>query len=115
MYVIEQKKENDNLILTNYFLTPGGDNHDGRGYDRYEKIETTLKAKNGVITEEDAMKLLSEVALNYRHKTLKHKVVALWSVVYNCNEKSMNLCANMDYSREYKFYVDKPYEVIKVK
>jgi hypothetical protein len=45
-------------MVTNYFLSPGGDNTKGKGYDRYEKIETTLKAKNGVITEEDAMKLL---------------------------------------------------------
>ena len=115
MVVIRQEEGKENLMVTNYFLSPGGDNTKGKGYDRYEKIETTLKAKNGVIAEEDAMKLLSEVALNYRHKTLKHKVVALWSAVYNCNEKSVNLCVNMDYSKEYKFYVDKPYEVIKVK
>ncbi len=115
MVVISQEEGKENLMVTNYFLSPGGDNTKGKGYDRYEKIETTLKAKNGVITEEDAMQLLSEVALNYQHKTLKHMVVALWSVVYNCNEKSMRLCANMDYSKEYKFYVDKPYEFIKIK
>ncbi len=115
MVVISQEKDKENLILTNFFLTPGGDNHDGRGYDRYEKIETTLKANNGIITEDDAMNLLSEVALHYQHKTLKHMVIALWSAVYNCNEKSMLLCAGMDYTKQYKFYVDKPYEVIKVK
>ena len=115
MVVISQEKDKENLILTNYFLTPGGDNHDGRGYDRYEKIETTLKAGNGVINEPDAMQLLSEVALHYQHKTFKHMVIALWSAVYNCTERSMNLCAGMDYSKEYKFFVDKPCEVIKVK
>ena len=115
MYVIKQEKKNGCLALTNYFLTPGGDNHDGRGYDRYEKIETTLKAKNGVLTEEEAMKLLSEVTLHYRHKTLKHMVITLWSSVYNCSEKSMLMCAGMNYDTAYKFYVDKPCEVIKVK
>ena len=78
-------------------------------------METTLKAKNGILTEEEAMKLLSEVPLHYRHKTFKHMVIALWSAVYNCNEKSMHLCAGMDYDTEYKFYVDKPCEVTKVK
>ena len=41
-------------------------------------------------------------------------VIALWSAVYNCNEKSMLLCAGMDYTKKYKFYVDKPGEVIKL-
>lgn len=111
MYVIRQEKKDDCLILTNYFLTPGGDNHDGRGMDRYDHIERTLKAKDGVLTEAEAMRLLSEVTLNYQHKTLKHQVITLWSSVYNCNEKSMLLCAGMDYSLKYKFYVDRPGEV----
>ena len=115
MVVISQEEGKNNLILTNYFLTPGGDNHDGRGYDRYERIETTLKARGGEITEEEAMKLLSEVTLHYRHKTFKHMVITLWSSVYNCSEKSMRLCAAMDYSKEYKFYVDKPCEVTKIR
>ena len=113
MFVIRQEKDKKNLILTNYFLTEGGDNHDGRGMDRYELMETTLKENNGVITEDEAMELLSKVALNYRHK-LGHMVIALWSAVYNCNEKSVLLCAGMDYTKKYKFYVDKPGEVIKL-
>lgn len=111
MYVIRQEKKDECLKLTNYFLTPGGDNHDGRGMDRYDHIEKTLNNKNGTLTEDEAMKLLSEVTLNYQHKTLKHQVITLWSSVYNCNERSMLLCAGMDYSLKYKFYVDKPGEV----
>lgn len=113
MVVIRQDVNKKNLILTNYFLTEGGDNHDGRGYDRYERIETTLHGKNGVLTETDAMQLLSECTLHYRHKTLKHMVITLWSAVYNCNEKSMLLCAGMDYTKKYKFFVDRPGEVIR--
>ena len=115
MVVISQEEGKENLMLTNYFLTEGGDNHDGRGYDRYEKIETTLKAKNGTLTEDEAMKLLSEVTLYYRHPTFKHMVITLWSSVYNCTEKSMLMCAGMDYDTRYKFYVDKPCEITKVK
>lgn len=111
MYVIKQEKKDDCLSLTNYFLTPGGDNHDGRGMDRYEHIQQTLKLKDGVVTEDEAMKLLSEVTLNYKHKTLKHQVITLWSAVYNCNERSMLLCAGMDYGKKYKFFVDRPGEV----
>ena len=111
MVVISQEEGKENLMLTNYFLTEGGDNHDGRGYDRYEKMETTLKAKGGTLTEDEAMKLLSEVVLHYRHPALKHMVITLWSSVYNCNEKSALVCAGMDYSKKYKFYVDKPCQV----
>lgn len=111
MYVIKQEKKDDCLSLTNYFLTPGGDNHDGRGMDRYEHIQKTLKLRDGVVTEDEAMKLLSEVTLNYKHKTLKHQVITLWSAVYNCNERSMLLCAGMDYGKKYKFFVDRPGEV----
>ena len=114
MYVIRQEKKDDCLALTNYFLTPGGDNHDGRGMDRYDHICKTLKAENGVVDEHEAMKLLSEVTLNYKHKTFKHQVITLWSAVYNCNEKSMLLCAGMDYSKKYKLYVDKPGEIFAV-
>lgn len=112
MVVIRQDENKKNLILTNYFLTEGGDNHDGRGYDRYETIEATLKDNNGILTENDAMELLSKVTLHYRHKTLKHMVITLWSSVYNCTEKSMLLCAGMDYNKKYKFFVDKPGEAI---
>jgi hypothetical protein len=38
-------------------------------------------------------------------------VITLWSSVYNCNEKSALVCAGMDYSKKYKFYVDKPCQV----
>ena len=110
MHVIRQKKEDDCLALTNYFLTPGGDNHDGRGYDRYEKIMTTLKDKDGTVTEDEAMDLLSKVTLHYQHPQLKHMVITLWSSVYNCTEKSMLMCAGMDYGKKYKFTLDKPCE-----
>ena len=112
MYVIKQEKKDDCLALTNYFLTPGGDNHDGRGMDRYDHIQKTLKLNEGILTEDEAMKLLSEVTLNYQHPLLKHQVITLWSAVYNCSERSMLLCAGMDYDKKYKFFVDKPGEVV---
>ena len=111
MHIIRQKKEGDSLILTNYFLTPGGDNHDGRGYDRYERIEKKLTLSDGTLTEDEAMTLLSECVLNYQHPLLKHQVITLWSSVYNCNEKTMLMCAGMDYNKKYLFSLDKPGEV----
>lgn len=114
MHVIRQKEKYENLALTNYFLTEGGDNHDGRGYDRYSRIKKTLRKSEGVVTENEAMKLLSECVLNYKHPTLKHQVITLWSAVYNCNEKSVLLCAGMDYEKKYRLSIDKPGEIIAV-
>ncbi len=114
MHVIRQQKKDECLALTNYFLTPGGDNHDGRGMDRYEKIQATLKEADGVITEDEAMNLLSNVVLNYQHKTLKHQVITLWSAVYNCSKKEVLLCAGMDYETKYKLSVDAPGKIERV-
>ncbi len=114
MHVIRQNQQNECLALTNYFLTPGGDNSKGMGEDRYERITQKLKETDGRLSEDDAMKLLSECVLDYTHKLLKHPVITLWSAVYNCTDKSMLLCVGMDYDKKYKFYVDRPgkYEVI---
>ena len=114
MHVIKQEKKDENLALTNYFLTEGGDNHDGRGYDRYCHIKKTLRKNDGVITEDGAMQLLSECVLDYKHKLLKHPVITLWSAVYNCNERSVLLSAGMDYGKKYRLTVDKPGEIIAV-
>lgn len=112
MHVIRQSEKDENLALTNYFLTPGGDNHDGRGYDRYSRIKKTLRKSEGVVTENDAMTLLSECVLDYKHPLLKHPVITLWSAVYNCTEKSVLLCAGMDYEKKYLIKLDKPGEII---
>lgn len=108
MHVIRQEKKDECLALTNYFLTPGGDNHDGRGMDRYDTIKARLNESDGIITEEDAMELLSNVVLNYQHKILKHQVITLWSAVYNCNKREVLLCAGMDYDKKYRLSVDSP-------
>ena len=114
MHVIRQQKKDECLALTNYFLTPGGDNHDGRGMDRYEKIKATLAEADGVITEDEAMNLLSNVVLNYQHKLLKHQVITLWSAVYNCSKKEVLLCAGMDYDKKYKLSVDAPGKIERI-
>ena len=108
MHVIRQQKKEECLALTNYFLTEGGDNHDGRGYDRLNKIRKTLKAADGVVTEKDAMKILSECTISYKHPQLGHDVITLWSAVYNCNEKSALICAGMNYEKKYLFSIDEP-------
>lgn len=108
MYVIKQEKKGESLKSTNFFITPEGDNKGGRGKNRFKRIEEVLNDKNGILTEKECMDLLAKCTMKYHHKWMPHMVITLWSNVYNCTQKSMLLCAGMDYNTIYKFSVDNP-------
>lgn len=99
---------------TNFTLTRdiGCAKIEQHGMDRAETIVGVLKEKNGVLTELESMDLLSHVKLNYKHPKYPWRIVALWSAVYNTNQGTLKLAANMDYSHIYTFRVDRPCEVI---
>lgn len=93
------------LSVTNHFIAKGApEPKRGAGYDRQEKIVSTLRDKGGKITESDAMTLLSQVQLNYYHK-LGWPVRTLWSAVYNSTTASVDLCVGQDYEEVYHFEV----------
>ena len=108
MYVIDQVSEGAPQVLTNYFLTPGGDNSRELGRDRYENISCALEKSGGIMTDREAMKILSENTLNYHHDWMPHMVYTLWSNVFNLADRSMILCAGMDYTKTYRFSLDSP-------
>ncbi len=87
-------------MCSNYFITEGGDNSDGMGYDRYEKCKNRLTEKGGVMTENECLDLLHYCTLRYHHQ-LCWPVITLWSAVYNCAELNLTLCAGMDYDRKH--------------
>ena len=78
------------------------------GRDRFDKITAALEKSGGIMTEADAMRLLSENTLNYHHKWMPHMVITLWSSVYTLHDRSMLLCAGMDYTKAYRFRLDAP-------
>ena len=114
MYVIEQKKAKESIKSANFFLTPGGDNKQERGRLRYQKMDEVLNENKGIMNELESMKLLSHLTLYYRHKILKHRVLTLWSNVYNVTDKTMLLAVSMNYRKLFKFSLDKPlkYEIV---
>ena len=81
---------------SNYFLTEGGDNSKGTGYDRYDKCMNKLTATGGELSTADSIKLLQYCTLRYYHQ-LTWPVITLWSAVYNCADLTLSLCAGMDY------------------
>ncbi len=110
--------ENDGLdyqYVSNYTITK---NHDGfkveqHGEDRTGAVNAAVQEHGGVMTELQAMDLLSYVRLEYDHPKYPWNVVALWSAVYNTTRRSVLLAANHDYRRIYSFDVAHPCEVMK--
>ncbi len=109
--------ENDDIKLcyaANYSITRniGSFKVEQHGYDRTDAVKRALKAKNGVMTETEAMDLLRYVKLDYQHPVYPWRVEALWSAVYNSNRKTLMIAAGTDYSRVYTFSVDEPCRVL---
>ena len=115
MHIIRQNYQGENLKLTNYFLTEGGDNRKEMGRDRYKRIDDKLCECEHKLSEEDAMKLLENCTLNYHHKWMPHMVITVWSSVYNCTKKTMKMCSGMNYDDMYEFSLDEPGKVKKIK
>lgn len=95
-------------FAANFFLSQDGDNSKGFGYDRAEKVEAALSKSGGRLEEAEAVRLLEEVHLNYRHEKYPWQVITLWSVVYNSNALTATLAAGLDYERVYSFSVNQP-------
>ncbi len=107
-------KENQKFAYqyaTNYFLSEDGDNSKAFGYDRAEKIDAKLSENGGVLKGNEALNLLKDVKLNYRHETYPWQVITLWSAVYNSNKLTAKIAAGLDYDSIYTFSVTKPCKV----
>lgn len=109
--------ENDGYklsYLTNYSVTKdiGSFKIEQHGYDRTDAIKKAFDNKNGVMTELEAMDLLSYVKLDYNHPKYPWRIEALWSAVYNTSKATMKIVAGMDYSKIYTFSVNEPCKVL---
>lgn len=120
LHIIDNKSElyeNDGLGLqyvTNFYVTRnhGDEKAEEHGQDRGKYVYNTLKNCGGVISEIDAMDLLSRVKLMYQHPKYPWKIVALWSNVYNTGALTMKIAANTDYHNIYTFSPTQPNQVL---
>ena len=85
--------------VTNHFLSQGWQQI-GHLDERLGKIRGTLDAKGGVLTEEEAMRLLGDV---HKEATGPKKGKTQWSVVYNLTKKTASVCVGHNYGKIYKF------------
>jgi hypothetical protein len=87
------KNEGNYQIATN-MLSYNNDNHLGYSADRYEAFDKALSETEGIISIEDAFKLLEE------HTTPGE---AQWSSVYNLTDKTMSVEFYGDYGNAYTY------------
>ncbi|TCT15634.1 linear amide C-N hydrolase (choloylglycine hydrolase family) [Natranaerovirga pectinivora] len=88
-------KEGDYQILANFRLYNNPNLH-GFGSDRYLAYEEVLSESNGIITTEDALKLLQENTIPGQEH---------WSVVYNLTQKTVTLTIFDDYETTYTYEI----------
>ena len=96
-----KKEEGKNQALTNFLISPKKANF-GKGQDRYKTIMTTLDEKEGILSEEEAMDLLSKVYQSdpdAKDSTSNTQ----WSVVYNNTDLTLDISINGNYEQVYSF------------
>lgn len=94
MVVLEQN------IATNFYLHDGF----GHGQDRYETIVAACaNAPNGVMSEADAMRVLSSVSQQLSDDKTSY---TQWSAVYNLDAGHVNVAIKMDYDAIFSFSLE---------
>lgn len=89
-------KEGNYQIVSNFILYNNPEML-GFGKDRYQAYEEVLSESEGIISSEDAIKLLEENTIPGDEQ---------WSVVYNLTKKTIDLVFYEDYSKVHHYTVD---------
>lgn len=84
--------EENYMIMTNFPLS----SMVGFGIDRYASYENALRKCNGVLTENDALKLLAENVIPGDE---------CWSVVYNLTDRTATVCFRANYNSAYTYSI----------
>ena len=82
---------------TNFILSEGEHYGYGKGHDRYEILMNELTAKNGILTNEEAMNLMQDVSVALKENDEGKISGTQWSVVYNLTAKTGEIAVGMDY------------------
>lgn len=82
-------------IATNFIMYKGLNTGEGYNeFERFDTVEARLLENGGLITEQQAMDLLSDVQIPDRTQ---------WSAVYNAGTKTVDICINKNYEKVYEF------------
>ena len=99
----------DTRYVTNFYVSPkmaeheyGGKSNHGR--DRYDILGNALKDNDGVLTEEQAMSVLSAASQPKNPEKLTSNTQ--WSVVYNLTDKTATVSTLRNYDKIWSFDLD---------
>lgn len=91
----------------NFYNTPNVHVDKAFGFTRQKWLIEEFKKTNHIMDEDYAMSILEKCKLYYRHKR-GYMITSLWSAIYNLDNRSLLLCANMEFDKKYKFTIDPP-------
>ena len=105
MVVIRKKPENRSFCLTNFTISTKEKN--GTGKERYEIIDRRLYEKSSILSEKDAMSLLSEAQMDghkyYEPGHMYYDSITQWSVIYNLSKCTAAVTIKSDFEKIYNF------------
>ena len=105
--MVVTEKEGNYQAATNFYLHDVPFEYEKQGEDRYEKLIETLSKKNGVITAEEGMDLLSYVSMEGTPPDEEGRVYSTqWSSIYDLTNPTLILCADRDYDNPITYTVD---------
>lgn len=100
--------EKDYQYTTNFFLYDVDYDYLKVGVERYSILKEKIEGSKGVLSEEEAMELLSDVSMSEDVPDESGAYIPTqWSAVYNLSEKEVTICADRNYEKPYTFSVEK--------
>ena len=78
------------------------------GVKRYDILKEKIESSKGVLSEKQAMELLSDVSMTENIPDESGAYIPTqWSAVYNLNKKTVTICTDRNYEKSYTFSVEK--------
>lgn len=100
--------ENDYQYTTNFLLYDVDYDYLKVGVKRYDILKEKIESSKGVLSEKQAMELLSDVSMTEDVPDESGAYIPTqWSAVYNLNEKTVTICTDRNYEKSYTFSVEK--------
>ena len=95
------------LAATNFYLHEVPFAHERQGLERYAILDATLHEKNCILTASEGMDLLQAVAEPGTPPDEEGRVYSTqWSSLYDLNNQTLTLCADMDYNNPHTYSVE---------
>lgn len=100
--------QKDYQYTTNFFLYDVDYDYLKVGVERYEILKEKIESSKGVLSQEQAMDLLSDVSMSEDVPDESGAYIPTqWSAVYNLSGGTVTICADRNYDKTYTFSVEK--------